>query len=229
MLKVVEVEVPSIIKLKKAVCLCDCGKEVTVLTGSLRHGNTRSCGCIRRERCRITGKSNLGKSNLGKSYHGSRERHKQIKTLLEDPALLLSDIAEKVGLTRERVRQIAKRFGTTGRLREKDRKRAKLDAKKAAIAARDRAIVEAWETRKECKNKLHSAVINVHLAKQGMKRCCQCGIPKLLENMSKGAGGKRTSRCSACNAKNSNTYYHRKRLSVGYKPYQEGDDGPIWA
>jgi hypothetical protein len=30
-------------------CRCDCGKETTVLTHSLKKGLTRSCGCLRRE------------------------------------------------------------------------------------------------------------------------------------------------------------------------------------
>lgn len=29
------------------VCQCSCGRLVTVLSGSLRHGNTQSCGCYR--------------------------------------------------------------------------------------------------------------------------------------------------------------------------------------
>lgn len=30
-------------------CRCECGKEVVVLGSSLRHGDTKSCGCLRRE------------------------------------------------------------------------------------------------------------------------------------------------------------------------------------
>lgn len=29
------------------LCLCDCGKEVSVFGGNMTHGNTRSCGCQR--------------------------------------------------------------------------------------------------------------------------------------------------------------------------------------
>lgn len=32
------------------VCHCKCGKETTVKGASLRNGNTKSCGCMRRER-----------------------------------------------------------------------------------------------------------------------------------------------------------------------------------
>lgn len=35
---------------RRVVCVCDCGKEKTVLLGSLRKGQTESCGCIRNER-----------------------------------------------------------------------------------------------------------------------------------------------------------------------------------
>ena len=31
-------------------CKCDCGNEITVTTKSLRDGNTRSCGCLHREK-----------------------------------------------------------------------------------------------------------------------------------------------------------------------------------
>lgn len=31
-------------------CRCDCGKETVVASASLRNGDTRSCGCLRRDR-----------------------------------------------------------------------------------------------------------------------------------------------------------------------------------
>ena len=36
-------------------CLCDCGNVVDVLGLNLRQGQTRSCGCLRRETSRING------------------------------------------------------------------------------------------------------------------------------------------------------------------------------
>lgn len=31
------------------VCICDCGKQITVLGYNLKNGNTKSCGCLQRE------------------------------------------------------------------------------------------------------------------------------------------------------------------------------------
>jgi hypothetical protein len=36
-------------------CRCDCGAELIVLSSNLRRGNTRSCGCLRRDRCADVG------------------------------------------------------------------------------------------------------------------------------------------------------------------------------
>lgn len=33
-------------------CLCECGQEITVTTGALTTGNTRSCGCLKRDETR---------------------------------------------------------------------------------------------------------------------------------------------------------------------------------
>lgn len=32
---------------RRWLCKCDCGNEITVITDSLRSGNTQSCGCIK--------------------------------------------------------------------------------------------------------------------------------------------------------------------------------------
>lgn len=44
------------------VCVCDCGKEHTTRAQSLREGRTKSCGCLQKE------KAKLSKQTHGKSY-----------------------------------------------------------------------------------------------------------------------------------------------------------------
>lgn len=39
-------------------CICDCGLTVISTGNNLRSGNTKSCGCLRREETRIRGKAN---------------------------------------------------------------------------------------------------------------------------------------------------------------------------
>lgn len=43
------------------LCECDCGKLVEVLGSSLKRGNTKSCGCLRRDV--LQGRKNRGKDN----------------------------------------------------------------------------------------------------------------------------------------------------------------------
>lgn len=48
-LTVLSKELPSIVRSVRWVCRCDCGIELSVLSQSLRRGQTRSCGCLHRE------------------------------------------------------------------------------------------------------------------------------------------------------------------------------------
>jgi hypothetical protein len=41
------------------ICKCDCGKEIIVSQNSLQTGNTKSCGCLRKELTKQRGKSNI--------------------------------------------------------------------------------------------------------------------------------------------------------------------------
>lgn len=36
---------------QKWVCRCDCGNELEVFTNNLTRGNTRSCGCLKKDQC----------------------------------------------------------------------------------------------------------------------------------------------------------------------------------
>ncbi len=55
-------------------CQCDCGKSVHVAQYNLRSGNTRSCGCLKRNVCseigRITGRDNLRAAHDANTKHG---------------------------------------------------------------------------------------------------------------------------------------------------------------
>lgn len=43
-------------------CLCECGNSLVVLGASLKSGNTKSCGCLHREKSAINGKNNALKN-----------------------------------------------------------------------------------------------------------------------------------------------------------------------
>lgn len=54
------VEKPQGLKKKETywLCLCDCGKETTVIAYSLKSGRIKSCGCYHKEKCKTHNKSN---------------------------------------------------------------------------------------------------------------------------------------------------------------------------
>jgi hypothetical protein len=58
-------------------CLCDCGKIHICRGGSLRHGLTKSCGCLNIEVHRLS-KGESGLRNLYSSYK-NRAKHRKIK------------------------------------------------------------------------------------------------------------------------------------------------------
>lgn len=49
------------------LCICDCGNEIKVTSGNLKGGNTKSCGCYRRENA----KRNQPKATLAHAKPGS--------------------------------------------------------------------------------------------------------------------------------------------------------------
>lgn len=54
-------------KAPKWRCRCDCGNEVTVLGASLKTGNTKSCGCYRKERTRHENQTRSRRSDADQS------------------------------------------------------------------------------------------------------------------------------------------------------------------
>ena len=67
-------------------CLCDCGKECVVISGHLKSGNTKSCGCLNKEAISSHGKTDTREyqvwadmktrvscpTNSAYSYYGGR-------------------------------------------------------------------------------------------------------------------------------------------------------------
>jgi hypothetical protein len=60
-------------------CRCKCGKEVKILDANLRNGNTKSCGCWRREVVKEIPKQNIihGKSKTPEHRVWVNMRHRQ--------------------------------------------------------------------------------------------------------------------------------------------------------
>ena len=64
------------------VCICECGNEVTVQSKNLKSGNTKSCGCLRKDQGFVTGIQTLkhghAKQNkitqIYRAYYGMRTR-----------------------------------------------------------------------------------------------------------------------------------------------------------
>lgn len=56
-------------------CICDCGNEITVIGKNLRNGNTKSCGCIQREKAasRLT-THGMRRTRLYKIWAGIKAR-----------------------------------------------------------------------------------------------------------------------------------------------------------
>ena len=52
------------------LCKCICGKRVEIISGNLRYGHTRSCGCLSRERIATLGRANL--------RHGENDKNSRL-------------------------------------------------------------------------------------------------------------------------------------------------------
>ncbi|MDP8268209.1 MAG: hypothetical protein P9L97_05720 [Candidatus Tenebribacter davisii] len=61
----VHIHVKSCTMVKKWICRCSCGNTIEVRQDSLRSGNTRSCGCLRRS---LTIQRHHGKSDITGVY-----------------------------------------------------------------------------------------------------------------------------------------------------------------
>ena len=68
-------QVPSKTRNARWLCKCDCGGETTALSTTLRRGETRSCGCLKRDinRAQLTKHGECG-SRLAIIWYGMRRR-----------------------------------------------------------------------------------------------------------------------------------------------------------
>ena len=66
---------------------CDCGKEIEISGNRVKKGFSKSCGCIRKERCLITGEKSIsykGYNDLtGQHFHSIRKNAKERKLIFE--------------------------------------------------------------------------------------------------------------------------------------------------
>jgi hypothetical protein len=69
------------------LCKCDCGKEKIIVGRNLRNGNTKSCGCLKKEIQKNRNKLNLGLANMRQkiiNYKIGAERRKLEYNLTEE-------------------------------------------------------------------------------------------------------------------------------------------------
>lgn len=143
-----------------------------------------------------------------------------VYTLLKHTDLDFQDIAELVGVSRERVRVVALRFGVIGRKRMEARKEKRITERTERREAEDTAIFSAWVETGKCDNLRVSMAINRYLSATGFKRCCACNLPKPIAQFSTCGPLKHSNRCKKCTAKSSNVCYHhmRGKRSNSYTP-----------
>ena len=174
------------------VCQCECGGGVVVWGGSLKSGGTKSCGCLRRETCRAAG---LRAAGLRRAKYSRAD----IESMLAEGRSNFTEIARGIGCSRERIRQIAKSEGITGRGRSALRAADRILKAKAAKAEAHRLVIDRWESDNICCSKGDAMIINLHLGQRGEFRCGTCGERRPLSLRTKGP----TNRCKGCNSANS--------------------------
>ena len=58
------------------LCKCSCGKRVKIISGNLRYGHTRSCGCLKREQAKALGIANV--------KHGENDKNSKLYRTWQD-------------------------------------------------------------------------------------------------------------------------------------------------
>jgi len=143
-----------------------------------------------------------------------------VHTLIKSTNMTFQDIAEWVGVSRQRVHQIAMSFGITGRQRRKAQQTKDTSEILRRREDEDDAIFDAWAETGKCDNIHASRAINRYLSVDGLRRCCVCNLPKHIEQFSKRGPQKHSNRCKKCTAKAKSVYYSaiRVKRSNAYIP-----------
>lgn len=130
--------------------------------------------------------------------------------LFKYPIVSFSEIGRRTGISRERVRQIANRFSVSFKDRSRERRRLALDAKRKAIEASIKWVLEAWTKYGKCGGKRSAYVINLYLAKKGKFRCGRCNVEKPIKDATITNSRRRGTRCKSCTAEIVAAYRLRK-------------------
>ena len=81
------------------LCSCKCGNTKRIYEGSLLHGKTRSCGCLRKEKARAAVRG-LDKTAPRSYSHGLVTTGDHMRRAREAAKLTQEQLAEKAGLAR---------------------------------------------------------------------------------------------------------------------------------
>jgi len=98
------------------LCLCDCGRETTVISADIKRGKTRSCGCLRDEvsraflKSRIRPDSSFRRLYLNYQFN-ARKQDREFALSCEEFRILTSSVCHYCGIAPSRVQMC----GETGR------------------------------------------------------------------------------------------------------------------
>lgn len=134
----------------RVICQCDCGKITRVFKSNLRTGNTRSCGCYKKEQAYERGKA-LGAA-LGEHFREHRELNRRFNTnfgTIERKTPQANNTSGHTGVSFvRRDGKYTANIGVNGQLKHL----GMFSKYKDAVAAREKAEKEYFEPLIEAKN-----------------------------------------------------------------------------
>jgi len=125
------------------LCKCDCGNEITCLSGGLNKGTTTSCGCFQKEVAREKAKENGQADRFKRTRIGSISSRKLLKT--NNSGVKGVGYRKDIGKWRARI-QFQSREIALGCF---DNKEDAIKARKEAEEKYFKPIIEEFETLKD--------------------------------------------------------------------------------